>query len=89
MEDKITAEGKEKLKKQINKWISNISKFIKDYGLVDKKDCYQEIINIVLSYANDENIVSWNSVDPNTCEFMEEQINRLYEEVEDENSNTH
>ena len=89
MEDKITTEGKEKLKKQINKWISNISKFVKDYGLIDKDDCYQEVINIVLSYANDENIVSWNSVDPDTCEFMGKQINRLYEEVEYENSNTY
>lgn len=82
MKNKISATGKKKLEKQINKWLKNIKAFMWDYGFCKEDDYYQEVINIVWNYVDDYNIVSWNSDDPDTNAFIEEQINKLSDTIE-------
>ena len=79
---KLSATGKKKLEKQVEKWISNIDEFYKEIGTSKGDDHYDEVSTVVWNFLDDSGILSMDCQDSDSNEFVDEQIIKICNELE-------
>jgi hypothetical protein len=80
---KLSATGKKKLEKQVNEWVSNIDDFYRSIGTGKGEDHWDEVAAVVWNFLNDDRILSSDCEDVESNSFVEEQIMKICDALED------
>lgn len=80
---KLSATGKKKLEKQVNEWVSNIDDFYRSIGTDKGADHWDEVATVVWNFLDDDHILSFDCEDAESNSFVEEQIMKICDALED------
>ena len=80
---KLSTTGKKKLEKQVNEWVSNIDDFYRSIGTDKGADHWDEVATVVWNFLDDNNILSFDCEDAESNSFVEEQIMKVCDALED------
>jgi len=80
---KLFATGKKKLEKQVNEWVSNIDDFYRSIGTDKGADHWDEVATVVWNFLDDDHILSFDCEDAESNSFVEEQIMKICDALED------
>ena len=80
---KLSAVGKKKLEKQVSECVSNIDDFYRSIGTGNGEDHWDEVAAVVWNFLNDDHILSSSCEDDESNSFVEEQITKICDALED------
>lgn len=80
---KLSVTGKKKLEKQVNEWVSNIDDFYRSIGTGKGEDHWDEVAATVWNFLDDDHILSSDCEDDESNSFVEEQIMKICDALED------